>query len=236
MRYYIQVSSVIVLSAMTIGTFASGFDYSKEDLSGYDLQPHLQMSDESHFGRSDHALYFNMGYLFNYRFLDNSTKTLTNPAGSITYQPRKVLPDIFNGFQIGIGKEVTQHLDLQFDYLQTLESKNSTVYLGSRYDTTVKMNGVIGDVAYVINPADQFQVSLKLGAEIANYTSSFVVGGTTYYPSSNSTKIDPAFGADALLQLTKKVGIRFGTMYIFDTQNTNSNGEINIVTSLNYTL
>ncbi len=47
MRQFIQCSAVIVLSACSAVAFANGYDYTKEDMSGYDLQPGFQVSQES---------------------------------------------------------------------------------------------------------------------------------------------------------------------------------------------
>lgn len=232
MRRIIQCSTTVLLSLCTTLAFAGGYDYPKEDLSGYNLQPNFKVSDESDWTRSGNAVYFFGGYVYANRFLKNTTKTFTSGSATITYKPKSVYPKTFSGVEFGFGKEFSQHIDLQMAYLQYLKETKTT---GSTAITS-KMNAVMGDVGYVFNPDDEFQVMLKAGAVVGQFYTTSLDAGTTYFPLNDTTKIDPNVGLDFLFQFTKSIGFRVSAMYIADVQSVNSSGEANILAGLNYTL
>ena len=236
----------IILSGFTVAlalsstlALAGGYNYEKEDMSGYNLQPSLKVSDESDYSRTGHELYFFAGYGYTYRFLSDSTKTIHNLAGTTTrYVPSTAVPNGFNGFQIGFGKALSTHFDCQALYIQDIEAKKTSSYAGASQVFEVKSSGLLGDVAYIFNPYDQFQVSLQMGAMFTQTTNSITVNGSTYYTpdDSTNTKIDPAMGLEFLMQFTKNVGMRMGALYVAETQGTNSHGQMDALASVSYTV
>ncbi|MCX7126026.1 MAG: hypothetical protein NTU49_09935, partial [Gammaproteobacteria bacterium] len=220
----------------------AGYDYTKEDLSGYSLQPNFKVakssSDESNFSRNGHAVYFYGGYMYTYRFLNSSSQTLVGPGGAtIAYTPKNIYSTSFPaGFEIGFGKELSQHIDFQMAYLQELQQKKSGTVHGFAFTTETKVNNLLSDVNFVFNPDDMFQVSAKIGVMASQFQNSASVEGSSYFSLSNDTKIDPAIGMDFLLQFSKNMGLRFGTLYTADMDSTNSSGELNGTVMLNYAL
>ena len=240
MRRIIQCSAVVLLSACTTFAFAGGYDYSKEDLSGYNLQPNFKVSDESDYSRDGHAVYFFGGYVRTYRFLKNENKIIHDPIkdASYSYTPKNFLPSSFNGLEVGVGKEVTRNINFEAAYMQQFEAKKSGTTGGNNtaFSTAVKMNGVLGDVGYVFNPDDMFQVMAKLGVMLAQFTTSATIAGSSSFTFNDSTKVDPALGMEFLFQFSKNFGLRMDGMYVADSQSTNTNGEVNALVGLNYTL
>ncbi|MCX7121001.1 MAG: hypothetical protein NTZ67_04405 [Gammaproteobacteria bacterium] len=241
MRRLIQCSAVVILSLSTSLALAEngGYDYTKEDLSGYSLQPNFKVDDQdSEFARNGHSFYFYGGYMYTYRFLTNNAKTITNGSGgSTTYFPKTALPSSFNAIEVAAGKECTRHIDLQVGYIQQFSETTISHNGAATLDANVKMTGLLGDMLYVFDPDEQFQVGAKLGAMISEFYYTFNNrAGTTYYPLSQNTKIDPAVGLDFLMQFTKHSGIRLDTVYVADIQNNNSNGELNTTIGFNYIL
>ena len=129
---------------------------------------------------------------------------------------------------------MSRRIDLQLSYLQFFSQKKSSHFNNADYIFNVKSNGILGDVAYVFNPYDQFQVLFQVGAMVLQTTNSISVNSVTYVTSADSTKIDPAGGLEFLAQLTKHIGMRMSGLYVADTQSTNSHGEMIGVVSLNY--
>lgn len=236
MRQVIQSSAAIFIAVSTTFAIAGGFDYAKEDLNGYSLQPDFRVHDQSDFSRDGTDFYFFGGYVYTDRFLSNKTLTVTNPTGSYAYVPKQVYPSTFNGFQVGVGKEWGRHIDFQLAYLQHFLATRSGINAGNTFNTSVKLNGVLMDVGYVFNPDDQFEVMVKGGAMVAEYYNKFTLTGTPYYTTTNSTKIDPAAGLDFIFQCNRSVALRLSTVYIADTQTSLSSGELNLMAGLSYTL
>lgn len=236
MRRVIQCSATIFFSVCTTFAVAGGYDYAKEDLNGYTLQPNLKVSDESDFTRDGNAFYFFGGYLYTDRLLKSSQLSISNSQSTQTYAPKSVLPSTFNGLQIGAGKEWSRHVDFQLSYFQHFIAKKSSTFNGLPFSTSVKFNGILADVGYIFNPDDQFQVMAKVGAVVGEFYNTFVVSGASYFITDDETKIDPAAGVEFLFQFTKHVGFRVSTMYIANTQTSLSNGEINALAALSYTL
>ncbi|EKD45065.1 MAG: hypothetical protein ACD_70C00089G0002 [uncultured bacterium] len=236
----IQSLLIVLLSTcLAITALAGSFDYSKEDLSGYPtMQPNLKVRDESDYSRDGEAVYFFGGVLYADRFLSSSSKSLFNGAGTLyTYIPDKTFPSSFWGFQLGFGKQLSHHIDMQMAYLQYLkESKSSTTSGVTPIGLTVssKMNGMLAAVGYTFNPDDQFQVMAKVGAVVDQFYTTSTVTGTSVYTTEDDTKVDPVGGLDFLIQLTKNLGIRMSGIYIADTQSVNSSGEVNGFVGLNY--
>ena len=238
MRRLIRYSAIAVLSLCSGFAFADGYDYTKEDLSGYSLQPNLNSGEQSDYARNGHAVYFYGGYLYTYRFLNSSNQTLIGPGGvTINYTPKNLYPSSFPaGFEFGVGKEWNKYIDLQLAYLQELQQTKSGSVGGYAFSTQTEVNNLLAAVNVVINPDDMFQASVKVGAMASQFQNKVSIQGSSYYSLNNSTKIDPAIGMDFLAQFTKHVGLRFGTLYIADIGSSNSSGEINAFLGLNYVL
>src|SRR3990167_3121711 len=109
-RKIILSGSILALSLSSTLALAGGYNYEKEDMSGYNLQPSLKVSDESDYSRTGHELYFFGGYVYTHRFLSDNAKTIHNLNGTlISYIPSDAVPAGFNGLQIGVGKAVSTH-------------------------------------------------------------------------------------------------------------------------------
>lgn len=236
MRRVIQCSAALFFSVCSTIAIAGGFDYTKEDLNGYTLQPNLQVSDDSDYSRDGTAFYMFGGYLYTKRLLKSSQLSIANEQSSLPYVPKNVLPSSFNGLQIGAGKEWGRHIDLQLSYFQHFVERQTRTDLGNTYTSSVKFNGMLTNIGYVFNPDDQFQVMATLGAVVGEFYNTITVAGNPFYTTDDETKIDPAVGLEFLLQFTKHVGVRLNTTYIANTQTSYSNGEINAFVGLNYIL
>lgn len=239
MRKIILSGSILALSLSSTLALAGGYNYEKEDMSGYNLQPSLKMSDDSDYSRTGHELYFFGGYVYTHRFLSDNAKTIHNATGALTtYVPSTAVPNTFNGLQIGFGKAVSTHFDIQASYIQNFESDKSSSKSGTNIIFKVKANSLLGDVAYIFNPYDQFQVSLQVGAMLMQTTNTIDVNGVQYYTAnpSTSTKIDPTLGLAFLMQFTRNMGMRMGLLYAAETQSTNSHGQADALVSLSYTV
>ncbi|MDP1574275.1 MAG: hypothetical protein Q8L78_05010 [Coxiellaceae bacterium] len=237
MRRFIQCVSTVALLASASHSFANGFDYTKEDLADYSPENITKPADSDNpFARNGKAVYFFTGYMFAHAFWSGDTRTLTTGGGSVTYKPNQLFADNYNAFEVGVGKEVSRYIDFQFAYLQYLEKTTSTTIAGNHFSTQVKMNGGLGDIAFIFNPDSQFQVSAKIGVVIAQYAISAAVNGSSYYPADDSTKIEPALGMDFLYNIIPSTGIRTGILYIADVQNSASYGTLLGTIGVNYTL
>jgi hypothetical protein len=236
-RKIILSGSIVLLSLSSTLALAGGYNYEKEDMSGYNLQPSLKVSEESEYNRTGHELYFFGGYVYTHRFLSDNAKTIHNLNGTLgSYIPSDAVPANFNGLQIGMGKALSTHFDFQASYIQDFEADKTSNNGGNSYLYKVKANSLLGDVAYIFNPYDQFQVLLQVGAMLTQITNTISVNSAPYYTVSDSTKIDPAAGLEFLMKFTQNLGVRMGALYVAETQGTNSHGQLDGILSLNYTV
>lgn len=221
---------------------AGGFDYTKEDLSDYSgSQQNFEV--ESHPGdqyvRNGRAVYFFGGYLYTYRMYNNSTKTLLDPINDVTYsyQPKNVFPRSYNGVELGIGKELNQYIDVQAAYIQQFqETMSGSLTGGQSYSSSVRMSALLGDVGFVLNPDDEFQVMLKLGA-LASQTTYYVnVSNTSAYVNNDSTQINPAAGVDLIWQFDQNAAFRLSTLYVAETQSSYTDGDIQAFAGFSYSI
>jgi hypothetical protein len=235
-RRFIQCVSAAALLVSAASGFATGFDYSKEDLADYSPHNDARASDnENAYARDGKAVYLFGGYMFVHSLWSNSTKTVVTGSGTFTYQPNDVFSSNFNTFQIGVGKELSAYFDFQFSYLQYLEKTKSTTVGSNTFSTKVQTNGVLSDVAVIFNPDSQFQVSAKLGAMIAQYAISIAQNSGSYFAVDDNTRIEPAIGMDFLFNITPSTGIRTGILYVMEVQNKSANGSLAGTIGLNYT-
>lgn len=235
MRRVVHCSAAVLLLVSATAVFAGGYDYSKEDLSGYNLQPNFKVDDESDYSRNGRDLYLFGGGLFTYRFLSDDSQTVTSPSGSRSYVPKNVMPDDFYGIELGFGKELSRHFDAQVAYLQNF-SKTKDSRVSGNTSMTVKMNGIAADVGYVFNPDSQFQVMAKFGTLLSDFHQSITIDNVSYYPTLDSTKIDPLLGLDFITQFTQRVALRIGVTYAFSTYREASNGQADAFAGLSYIL
>lgn len=239
MRQVIQYSAIVLLSVCSTLVFAHGYDYAKEDSIDYSMQPNFQVANESDYERDGKAVYFFGGYVYTYRFYNNSTKSVIDPVNNLTYtfKPKSVFPTSFNGFEVGVGKEATRHIDFQAAYIQQLQKKKSgKTIAGIATSGSIKTNGLLGDVGYVFNPDDEFQVMAKAGVMISETTNYLTVSGSPTFTLSDSTKIDPAAGLDFIFQFSKNVAFRLSGIYVAETQTSYSDGEADAFVGLSYSL
>lgn len=241
MRRSMKVFLLLSLFSASVSVFADGYDYAKEDLAGYVPDDGVisngpQHSDEMNYARNGRSVYFFGGYVYAHQFWKSSSQTLVTGGGSLTYNPNNIFPNGFNAFQLGIGKELTRYLDMQFAYLQYLQSSKSSTIQGFNASTEVKSSGVLGALNIVFNPDSAFQVSAKLGAVVQENDDTVSVAGSSYYTLNNSTRVQPAIGMDFLWNFVPSFGMRFGLLYIADVEGNYSNGNALGMVSLNYTM
>lgn len=236
-RRVIQFSTIVLLLACSIYAFASGFDYTKEDLSGYN-QPNFRVQNEFPDSRDGDSVYFFGGYVYTDRFLATGNKTMVDSINGFRfpYTPKTIFPAAFHGLEIGIGKELTRYINIEIAYNQQFVEKKSGSVNGVPFSTSVKMNGLLTDIGFVFNPDDAFQLMAKLGIQLSQFTNSLSFATFPADTFNDSTKLDPAIGLELLWQFNPAVGLRIDTMYVAETQGANSSGEANIMAGLNYTL
>lgn len=238
MRRVTQCFAFIFIFATMTYAVAGSFDYTKEDMSGYSLQPHFVVNDSSSVSRDGHAVYFFGGYMYTERFLHSSTQTVYNPLNDTTYAytPKSVFPSSYSGLELGIGKQLTRFINVEMAYNQQFVAKKTGTVFGVPFSTSVKMNGVLADVGFVFDPDSVFQVMAKLGVQLSQFNDSASFSNQPSFTLNDSTKVDPAAGVEFLFQFNRHFGLRVDTMYVAETQSSNSNGEANILAGLNYTL
>lgn len=232
---YIKFSAIALFLACNALALADGFDYTQEDLSGYNLQPNLQITRDSQYARTGHSVYFYGGYLYTERFLSGKAQTLGQT--STMYVPRIAFPSSFSGFEFGVGKEFSRHVEIQLAYLQTFKEKKSSLYSGAQYNVSSRLNAMLADVGFVINPDDQFQVVTRVGAMVREFYDTVAVGGVPVSGfSTNQTKIEPVAGVDLICHFSRHIAIQAGALYVADSHSNFSHGEINGLAGLSYTL
>ncbi|PIZ03957.1 MAG: hypothetical protein COY58_06325 [Gammaproteobacteria bacterium CG_4_10_14_0_8_um_filter_38_16] len=240
MRLFIQFCSSIALLACASTALAccNGYDYTKEDMSGYNLQPNFHVNGDSDYSRNGTSFYFYTGYLYTHRFLNNKQQTANAKTGgsTISYSAKNTIPDSYHGFEIGFGKELTRHIDMQMGYLQNLRQTRNATIGGAASKISGKMNGVQALVGYVINPDDQFQVMPIAGALIYEFNESITVGSVDYSPANSPVRINPQAGLELIFQFNKRVAFRLSGLYAFNTYNSASSGELNVLGGLSCTL
>lgn len=235
------IQSIVAITLLTsalsaVACCGGGYDYTKEDLSGYNLQPNFKVNDDSEYARDGKSVYLYGGYLYMDRFLTTNSQSATNGSSTITYSPKTSVPDVFSGFEVGFGKELTRHIDLQMGYLQTLKQTRHSTIGSSASSISARMNGVQAAIGYVFNPDDEFQVMAKLGALVYETNETILVGSTSYTPDASSVKINPTAGVEALFQVTKKVAVRVSVTGAVSTYSSATRGELYAMGGLSYIL
>lgn len=243
MRRIIQSSTLFLLSVFTITAFAGGFDYNKEDTSGYSdysMQPNFQVNDGANYTRNGHAVYFFGGYVYTYRLLKSTTSSIYNPITDVTYNfnPNNLFSTSASNIEVGAGREVSKYINFEAAYIQQFtENKNGTVTSGQATSTSVKMSGLLVDMGIVFNPDDQFQVLGKLGAQLSQFTTTVTVANSAAFTLGDSTKLDPAAGLEFLMQCSQNFAFRVDMMYVADAQsNQYSDGQIDTMAGINVSL
>lgn len=227
MRRFIQAMSVLV--ALSSGAvFASGFDYQKEDMEGMSPQNSMPVvqNEDYPYARDGKSCYLYTGYMYVYRFWTNSTRTFTTGSSALNYSPDNVFQSGFNAFEIVFGKELNRYLDAQFGYLQYLQNSKNVTINSTAVTASTRTIGAMGAIAFTFDPDYAFQVSMKLGAVVADNNLQASSGSTTYYAAGNQTNVEPLGGMDFLWKFTPNFGLRFGAMYIADVQNSISHGDL----------
>lgn len=230
------IAITLLSSALSAVACCSGYDYTKEDMSGYNLQPNFQVNDDSEYARDGKSVYLYGGALYMHRFLTTNNQSATSGSSTISYSPKTSIPDGLIGFTVGFGKELTRHIDLQLGYLQTLKKTRKSTIGSSASSISARMNGVQAAVGYVFNPDDEFQIMAKLGALIYETQETILVGSTSYTPDASSVKINPTAGVEALFQVTKKVAIRVNATYAASTYSSAAHGELYAMGGLSYVI
>lgn len=230
MRQMIRHSALI----FTVAYLASPIADANDNINEKTTQPFLKGDNDHNYARNGHSFYFYGGYLYTYRFLNNTPQALNYSNTILTYTPSTISPNSFNGIQLGIGKELMKRIDFQLSYIQHFLETKSGVVSGTPFYTRAKMNGFLANFGYVFNPDNQIQIMPKIGLAVAQFYEATTLAGTPYY--NDETKTGLALGVDILFQIRKKVGIRFGSTYLTNTTKTIRNGEIDTLIGLNYIL
>lgn len=238
MRSFMQLSAILILFTLcsTITDACCGYDYQKEDLSGYNLQPDLILTKnpeyDTDYSRNGHAVYVYAGGLFTHYFFLNSNITAYSGSNTLSYNPSTTFQPNYYGFHLGVAKELTKLFDAQLTYLQTLTQNRTNGSISSSYRTL----DIVLDVAWILNPDSQFQVSLQGGAALTEATTSLNSRGISYSPPQSLTEINPEIGAGLAVFMTPSWAIRLSGMYIADLSKVNSNGNINALLGLSYVI
>lgn len=236
-RRIILSCSILLLSFSSAIALAGVYDYTKEDLSGYNLQPNLKMRGGSEYSRNDSSVYFYSGYLYAHPFLSATIESFFQSSNQILFTPKATFPTSFNGFEIGVGKELTRYIELETAYLQEITSTKTSTYQGVPFSVTTRLNGLLTDAGVVINPDDQFQVIARFGALMGKFYNSGTANGIGV-PSlgSDQLRIEPTLGMDLVWNFSRQVGFHVGTMYIADTHTSFTHGQMTVLAALRYTL
>ncbi len=202
---------------------------------------------ENSFARDGRAYYVYGGYVFSYHFNDKTAHVWDFPtiATQISVNTKTALPDMFHGYEIGIGKEWGKHLDIQIAYLQQFErTKNATItrissnpHVSQTSVAKTEKKGFGINFLCIFNPDDQIQAGASLGI-VVTHISDTLIANTLHYrlPDDNITEIDPAFGLAFVFQVTPKVAFRVNGQYVWHTVNKVSSGEVNSLFGLSYTI
>ena len=219
------------------------FDYTKEDLSGYNLQPKLKVSEEDdtynnnsngiNYARNGHDIYFFSSYIYDYRLLSSSTLTTTQGSNSTNYVPDNVYDSSYNGFEVGVGKEWSRHIDFQILYEQILKTTRTTIAGNVTTKAYYQTNGVMGNVLYIFNPDSQFQCYVKLGAAVEDTDNHLTVGNVEYSADDHEIAVNPAAGLGLLVQFSQRFGLRLEELYTTSIYNDISNGDLSTRIGLN---
>ena len=234
MRQLLRFITIASLFLFASSGFAAAYNYTKEDLSGYNLQPDLELAGsaapESDYSRNGHDIYFEAGYLFTHVFFLNSNVTAYAGSNSLNYTPTSVFQSNYSGFHIGIGKELSRRFDAQLRYLQVFTQSKTTGNQSGSY----KFQEVLLDIGLVLNPDSQCQVSLLGGGAFSQYYINISSSGTSYQPQQSLSEVNPAVGAGIAVFMTQSLAFRLSTLYISDLQKVTSNGNINVLAGLSY--
>lgn len=216
----------------------AGMGCNNADKNGsFELQSNQVVQDPDGYQRTGHEMYFYTGYEYDYAFLTNSNQTVTNGnLPSISYNASTSNPNSFNGFEIGIGKALSMHTDLQLAYLQFFTSSNASTINGQSSTVYQKIQGLKGDVAIIINPQDAFQVGVSLGARLYQYYQTSTIGGTNYYPQNDSTVVNPDAGLQLAYHFTNNFSALVNTDYTFNPNSQISDGDLTVLVGMGYTL
>lgn len=230
----LSIASVFMLIATT--SQAGGYNYDSQE---FRIEPSTKAAHDAEDGysRTGKETYVYGAYLFTNRFLDNKSQTLTGPSGATeTYNVRGVTPKTFHGIDIGIGKAVDRHVDLQFAYVQQFIKKATGTINSMASENTIAMQGLDFNVLYLFNPDDEIQVGAKIGVRVADFHEKVTLNGANYYPVEDTTEINPKFGMDLIWQFTNSFALRLGAAYTISAYRVIYDGDIGGFMGLSYTL
>lgn len=238
MRSLIQSLLILILFTFyaTITVACCGYDYQKEDLSGYNLQPDLKLTNnppyDTDYSRNGHAVYLFAGGLFTHYLFLNSNITAYSGSNTLSYNPSTTYQSNYYGFHLGVGKELSRYFDAQLMYLQNFTQDQTNGGISSSYRNLA----VILDAAWIINPNDQCQISLEGGGALTEATSTLNANGNSYSPPQSLTEINPEIGGGLAFFMTPSWAVRLSTIYISDLGKVNSDGNLNVLLGLSYVI
>ena len=243
LRKFLQsaaLSAILFSSANVSYAGSNGLD---QDGYYYDSnQFYMQKAPEQHddyFARDGKAYYIYAGYYYAHLFLPTANRTLTNASAtpaSVSFSPKSAAPDGFHSVEIGFGKELSEHFDLEVAYFQQFEDSKTTNTVQSSSPTaqplkvSLDMKGGAFNVAYFFNPEDQFQVAAMLGVNLVDVHQDAVFQGSTpanaVYTKADKLEINPTWGMQLVAMFTPEFGFRMGVEYELSTDRTMSHGQI----------
>jgi len=195
------------------------------------------------FQRDGKSFYVYGGAVLSYHFNDKTiTQYETTGSQQATISAKHTLPDMFNGFAFGFGKEWGLHLDVQLAYVQQLEkTRSGSITTIAPSGTllgvgTKSMKGMTLDFLYIFNPTGQVQAGASLGAMLLAVKDTFKTDNALVYnlPDDNTTEVDPLAGLSFIFQITPKIALRCDSQYVWHTQNQVASGQVNVIVGMSY--
>ncbi|OGT51057.1 MAG: hypothetical protein A3E84_04365 [Gammaproteobacteria bacterium RIFCSPHIGHO2_12_FULL_42_13] len=244
MKRFLQLIGILISIFSTTVVFADegDFDYIKEDLSGYNLQPNLKVEDSdkvgddftTNYSRNGHAVYISAGYIYDYRVLSGKQQTTAQGTLNASYFPSEVFQSGYQGFEVGVGHEWGRNFDLQLIYQQLFQESQKTIINGVTYIGAYSKNGLMADVAWIINPDSQYQFYLKGGVSIDNEQTRLNVNNADYNAKLNDIAVNPIGAVGMLIQFSEHFGLRIDEVFTTSLNNGDSYGDFSTRVGLNY--
>lgn len=215
------------------------------DSSNYPVEPNMKItaenSPEVQYAHTKNRFYFYAGYVYTYRFLNGVTQSVVSIQPSpvtATYPVNKNnTPSSFHGMTVGIGKALSDHVDVQVAYLQDFKEKKQFTAadsggIGSSGRNEISMKGFLADVLYIFNPHSRMRVGIKGGVTVADFDEKIVTPTASWRPLDNTTEVNPNMGLDLVLQMAKHVALRVDGLYTFSAYRNFYDGDIAVMAGL----
>lgn len=216
--------------------FANSFDYAADDLSGYNAQPGLRLSEQEAYRHTGKEVYFYLGYGIDHRFLSNRSTLLSLPGTTTTLSviPKTSFPEQMHGIEVGFGHAWGRFVNFEVVYMQLLKTTKSSTVNGNSVRISTWINRLAGEADVIFNPDDPFRVAFKTGALVSESHDNYLVGGRTYESTESETQIDPVAGLVLSYQFTQHIEARMDVTYIADLSRKQADGEAMAALGMSY--